>query len=109
VLARRLPGNDQTSRSGNQPGLLALLLLILNVLVLALAYAAIPDKSGVDSGLGFGFLIIFFSFPLALFAIFLGILSLIWKQGRIPGTIALVVAGGAVLFIVYGFFETQVF
>ncbi|WP_142117183.1 hypothetical protein [Arthrobacter sp. SLBN-122] len=59
--------------------------------------------------MGYGLLIIFFSFPLALFTIFLGILSLIWKQGLIPGPIVLVVAGGAVLFYVYGFFETQVF
>lgn len=53
-------------------------------------------------GLALASLYAFFTFPLTLYAAFLGILSITAKQGRIdPGTIALAVTLAAVLYAVY--------
>jgi hypothetical protein len=88
-------------------GLLALMLLILNTAIFTFSYFAVGN--GVDAGIGLGSLAIFFTLPLALYTIFLGILSLTGKQGRIPGTIALSITSAVLLFAIYEFLETQVF
>jgi hypothetical protein len=88
-------------------GLLALVLLILNTAVFTFSYFAVGD--GIDAGLGLASPAFFFTFPLALYTIFLGILSLTGKQGRIPGTIALSSSTAVLLFSIYQFFKTLVF
>ena len=62
--------------------------------------ASIAVGSG-PQGLALGGLFVFFTIPLTPFAAFLGILSITGKQGRIPGTIALVVTSAAFLYAIY--------
>ena len=79
-------------------GLLALFLVIVNAVVTT--FASLAVGSG-PQGLGMGSLYVFFTIPLTLYAVFLGILSITGNQGRIAGTIALVVTSAAFLYAIY--------
>jgi hypothetical protein len=74
------------------------LLVIVNAGVTTFASLAVGRGPKV---LGSGSLYVFFTIPLTLYAVFLGILSITGKQGRIPGTIALVVTSAAFLYAIY--------
>lgn len=79
-------------------GLLALILVIVNGVVTVLASLAVGSG---PQGLALAGLYAFFTFPLTLYAVFLGILSITGKQGRIPGTIALVLTSAAFLYATF--------
>ena len=79
-------------------GLLALILVIVNTAVTTLASIAVGTG---PQGLALAGLFAFFTIPLILYAAFLGVLSITGKQGRTPGTIALVVISAAFLYAIY--------
>jgi hypothetical protein len=97
---------DPSQKKPLATGLSALVLLAVNAAVFVGSYLA--SGIGVDSGIGLAHVFIFFTFPALLFTIVLGVLAIIRKKGRLPGAIALTVAGGAVLLSVYGFVSTQI-
>ncbi|WP_240690214.1 hypothetical protein [Arthrobacter sp. PAMC25564] len=82
------------------------MLLILHTAVFTFSYFA--AGAGVDAGIGVGLLVVFFTLPLALYEIFLGVLSLAGEQGRIPGSIALKITSTVLLFAIYKSVEPQV-
>ena len=88
-------------------GLLALLILVLNTAGVFWAVWAAGD--GVDSGIGLVYFLLTVTFPAALATIALGVVSLVRRRGRVPGTIALSITSGVLIWFVYGFLESQVF
>ena len=104
-------GHDQrhAESSGRKlnAGLLALLILVLNTAGVFWAVWAVGG--GVDSGIGLFYYLFSVTFPAALATIALGVVSLVRRRGRVPGTIALTITSGVLIWFVYGFLESQVF
>ena len=102
-------GQDDAESSGRKlnAGLLALLILVLNTAGVFWAVWAAGD--GVDSGIGLFYYLFSVTFPAALATIALGVVSLVRRRGRVPGTIALTITSGVLIWFVYGFLESQVF
>jgi hypothetical protein len=102
-------GQDDAESSARKlnAGLLALLILVLNTAGVFWAVWAAGD--GVDSGIGLVYFLLTVTFPAALATIALGVVSLVRRRGRVPGTIALSITSGVLIWFVYGFLESQVF
>ncbi|WP_406638134.1 hypothetical protein [Pseudarthrobacter quantipunctorum] len=102
-------GQDDAESSARKlnAGLLALLILVLNTAGVFWAVWAAGD--GVDSGIGLVHFLLTVTFPAALATIALGVVSLVRRRGRVPGTIALSISSGVLIWFVYGFLESQVF
>ena len=102
-------GQDDAESSARKlnAGLLALLILVLNTAGVFWAVWAAGD--GVDSGIGLVYFLLTVTFPAALATIALGVVSLVRRRGRVPGTIALSISSGVLIWFVYGFLESQVF
>jgi hypothetical protein len=79
-------------------GMLALILVIVNPVVTTFGSLAVGSGR---QGLTLGSLYQFLTVPLTLYAAFLGILSITGQQGRIPGTVALVITSAAFLYAIY--------
>ncbi len=78
-------------------GLLALLIVILNAGVIVWTLWAFRDPT---AGYGAGIVMIFVALSTLLSAL-LGVMSLVDKSGRVPGTSALAASGAALLFAIY--------
>ncbi|MEV7132102.1 hypothetical protein AB0N24_04355 [Arthrobacter sp. NPDC093128] len=104
-------GHDQrdAESSGRKlnAGLLSLLILVLNTTGVFWAVWAVGD--GVDSGIGLFYFLFSVTFPATLATIALGVVSVVRRRGRVPGTIALTITAGVLIWFVYGFLESQVF
>ena len=102
-------GQDDAESSARKlnAGLLALLILVLNTAGVFWAVWAAGD--GVDSGIGLVYFLLTVTFPAALATIALGVVSLVRRRGRVPGTIALTITSSVLIWFVYGFLESQVF
>ena len=107
-------GQDDAESSARKlnAGLLALLILVLNTAGVFWAVWAAGD--GVDSGIGLVYFLLTVTFPAALATIALTGRTLVsqWfvrRRGRVPGTIALSITSGVLIWFVYGFLESQVF
>ena len=102
-------GQDDAESSGRKlnAGLLALLILVLNTAGVFWAVWAVGG--GVDSGIGLFYYLFSVTFPAALATIALGVVSLVRRLGRVPGTIALTITSSVLIWFVYGFLESQVF
>ena len=102
-------GQDDAESSARKlnAGLLALLILVLNTAGVFWAVWAAGD--GVDSGIGLVYFLLTVTFPAALATIALGVVSLVRRRGRVPGTIALSITSGVLIWFVYGLLESQVF
>ena len=79
-------------------GMLALVLFCVNAAVTTFSSLAVGRG---PQGLALASLYIAFTIPLILFVIFLGIMSIIRKQGRVPGTIALIATSAVFLSAIY--------
>lgn len=91
--------------------MLDLILVIINTAVVAglfwIGYAQQRDRA--DSGIGPVLVLITFCVPLALITVVIGLAAVIQNEGRLPGSIALAVSSAALLFLVIGFLNSQVF
>jgi hypothetical protein len=99
------PGANAERRAVSA-GLLALIILIVDASVLLWAIWA--AGGGVDSGLLWVGIFLAFNLPATCLVVILGVASLVKKSGRMPGAIALVISGGALIVAVYGFVTTQI-
>lgn len=86
-------------------GLLALIILILNVLVVLWSIWLVQERP--EAGYGIPFVYLFVVLPAILLATFLGVMSLVNKSGRVPGAVALTISGAALLASIFGFVATQ--
>jgi len=87
-------------------GLLALILLILNAAIFL--WMLVSAGHGVDAGIGIGGIFALINLPLLVVSTIAGIVGVVKRRGRLPGVVALVICGGLILTIVWGFVSTQI-